>query len=115
MSDAGVSWETLWKSARGTQVAQYLKTAANAVRNAALQAKIALQLETPNIYKYRTIMTVFKNNSINYDYLGTSYYPFWSTGNSNGTCKGQDLGKGAKYGDPIKVNISAALKWVKNL
>ncbi|MDD6386866.1 MAG: hypothetical protein PUG11_06355, partial [Lactobacillus equicursoris] len=25
------------------------------------------------------------------------------------------LNKGAKYGDPIKVNISAALKWVKNL
>lgn len=24
-------------------------------------------------------------------------------------------GKEAKYGDPIKVNISAALKWVKNL
>ena len=42
LSDAGVNWETLWKSARGTQVAQYLKMAANAVRNAALQAKISL-------------------------------------------------------------------------
>ena len=93
--DHGGNWEDLWKSAKGTQVAQYLKTAAKAVRNAAPQAKIALQLETPNIYKYRTIMTVFKNNGIDYDYLGTSYYPFWSTGNSNGTYKDQDLGQGA--------------------
>ena len=54
-----------------------------------------MQLETPNIYKYRTIMTVFKKHGIDYDYLGTSYYPFWSTGNDNGTYNGQSLGKGA--------------------
>ena len=93
--DHGGNWETLWKSADGDQVAEYLATAAKAVRNAAPQAKIALQLETPNIYKYRTIMTVFKKHGIDYDYLGTSYYPFWSTGNDNGTYNGQSLGKGA--------------------
>ena len=93
--DHGGNWETLWKSTDGDQVAEYLATAAKAVRNAAPQAKIALQLETPNIYKYRTIMTVFKKHGIDYDYLGTSYYPFWSTGNDNGTYNGQSLGKGA--------------------
>lgn len=93
--DHGGNWETLWKSADGDRVAEYLATAAKAVRNAAPQAKIALQLETPNIYKYRTIMTVFKKHGIDYDYLGTSYYPFWSTGNDNGTYNGQSLGKGA--------------------
>lgn len=99
--DHNGTWQSLWLSVSGDQAAKYLATAAKAVRDAAPLAKIAVQLETPNIDKYRTIMTVLKKNGVDYDYLGTSYYPFWSTGNGNGTYKGKDLGTGANTPDNL--------------
>ena len=100
--DHGGNWRSLWQGKDANQVAQYLATGTSAVRAILPTAKIVLQLETPNIDKYRTIMTVWKNNHVDYDYLGTSYYPFWSTGDNNGTYNGQNLGTGANTPNNLK-------------
>ena len=39
---------------------------------------MALHLETPNVWKYKTIMNTWKRDNVDYDVLGSSYYPFWS-------------------------------------
>lgn len=107
--DHGGNWATTWESADGNKIAKYLATAASAVRNAAPSAKIAIQLETPNINKYRSIMTVLKNNHVDYDYLGTSYYPFWSTHDGNGWYDNVDLGWGAST--PISLEGIEKMAW----
>ena len=79
----GGDWNKLWQSNYGTTVARYLATAAQAVRTTNKDAKIAVQFESPDVNRYRMIMTVLKNNGVDYDYLGTSYYPFWGSSNNN--------------------------------
>ncbi len=64
-------------------IASYLATAAKAVRKADSSAKIAVQFESPDVNKYRSLMTVLKNSGVDYDYLGTSYYPFWGSDSNN--------------------------------
>ncbi|WP_289700943.1 glycosyl hydrolase 53 family protein, partial [Lactobacillus taiwanensis] len=93
--DHGGNWATTWETADGAKVAKYLGVGAKAVRQTLPNAKIAIQLETPNIDKYRGIMTVLRDNNVDYDYLGTSYYPFWSTHDGNGWYDNVDLGYGA--------------------
>lgn len=46
-------------------------------------AQVALHLETPNINNYDTIMTAFRNGGVDYDVLGSSYYPFWGYNSNN--------------------------------
>ncbi|WP_076459673.1 glycosyl hydrolase 53 family protein [Limosilactobacillus caccae] len=94
--DAGESWSNIWSDKnKAAQICEYLSAASQAIRENASNVKIAIQLETPNIDKYRSILTAIKDNNVDYDYLGTSYYPFWSTGDNNGSYDGQDLGTGA--------------------
>lgn len=107
--DHGGNWATTWESDQGNQVAKYLGTASAAVRSVLPNAKIAIQLETPNISKYRSIMTVLKNNNVDYDYLGTSYYPFWSTHDGNSWYDNIDLGYGAST--PINLEAIEKMAW----
>lgn len=107
--DHGGNWATTWEGENGNKVARYLATAASAVRSAVPSAKIAIQLETPNINKYRSIMTVLKNNNVDYDYLGTSYYPFWSTHDGNGWYDNVDLGWGAST--PVSLEGIEKMAW----
>lgn len=107
--DHGENWATIWESDQGNQVAKYLGTASGAVRSVLPNAKIAIQLETPNISKYRSIMTVLKNNNVEYDYLGTSYYPFWSTHDGNSWYDNVDLGYGAST--PINLEAIEKMAW----
>ena len=109
--DHGENWATIWESDQGNQVAKYLGTASGAVRSVLPNAKIAIQLETPNISKYRSIMTVLKNNNVEYDYLGTSYYPFWSTHDGNSWYDNVDLGYGAST--PINLEAIEKMAWRK--
>lgn len=60
----------------------FLNAAASAVRKVSPDTKIALQLETPKLSKYKTVMDAWEKYNVDYDVLGTSYYPFW--GNSSG-------------------------------
>ena len=43
------------------------------------ESLVALHLETPNVKKYQDIMNTWKRDKVDYDVLGSSYYPFWST------------------------------------
>ena len=104
--DHGGNWATTWETADGAKVAKYLGVGAKAVRQTLPNAKIAIQLETPNIDKYRSIMTVLRDNNVDYDYLGTSYYPFWSTHDGNGWYDNVDLG----YGASTPTNLEAIEK-----
>ncbi|MBB1109749.1 glycosyl hydrolase 53 family protein, partial [Limosilactobacillus sp. pH52_RY] len=104
--DHGGNWATIWETADGAKVAKYLGIGAKAVRQTLPNAKIAIQLETPNIDKYRGIMTVLRDNNVDYDYLGTSYYPFWSTHDGNGWYDNVDLG----YGASTPTNLEAIEK-----
>lgn len=78
--DMGEKWSSVWKNTdKSKQINDYLNAGAKAVREAAPKALIALQLETPEPAKYRTIMDTWKRDKVDYDVLGSSYYPFWST------------------------------------
>ena len=63
---------------KGKKLISYLKSGVSAVRKYAPNALVALHLESPNVEKYRYIMDVWEQEGVDYDVLGTSYYPFWS-------------------------------------
>ena len=61
---------------KSTEANKYLKAGIKAVREYTPQALVALHLETPNVWKYKTIMNTWKRDNVDYDVLGSSYYPF---------------------------------------
>lgn len=94
--DKGESYYDIWgNQSDGVLISKYLNAGSKAVRDTLPNAQIAMHIETPNIEKYRNIMNVLKKNNVDYDLLGTSYYPFWSTHNGNGWYDNVDLGYGA--------------------
>ena len=77
--DKGESFKVIWgDKKKSTEVNKYLKAGIKAVRECTPQALVALHLETPNVWKYKTIMNIWKRDNVDYDVLGSSYYPFWS-------------------------------------
>ncbi|KRL87166.1 glycosyl hydrolase 53 protein [Ligilactobacillus apodemi DSM 16634 = JCM 16172] len=94
--DRGESYYNIWgNETKASEICQYLNAGSSAVRKVLPDAKIAIQLETPNVPKYRNIMTALRDNNVDYDLLGTSYYPFWSTNDGNGWYDDVDMGWGA--------------------
>ncbi|OQQ85730.1 glycosyl hydrolase [Ligilactobacillus salivarius] len=94
--DKGESYYDIWgNQSDGTLISKYLNAGSKAVRDTLPNAQIAVHIETPNIEKYRNIMNILKKNNVDYDLLGTSYYPFWSTHDGNGWYDNVDLGYGA--------------------
>ena len=78
--DKGGYWKDVWGDTQKSQtINSYLSAGSRAVRETAPKALIALQLETPNVTKYQAIMDTWERDGIDYDVLGSSYYPFWST------------------------------------
>ena len=77
--DKGEFFNVIWgDKKKSTEVNKYLKAGIKAVRECTPQALVALHLETPNVWKYKTIMNTWKRDNVDYDVLGSSYYPFWS-------------------------------------
>ncbi|WP_455538581.1 glycosyl hydrolase 53 family protein [Terrisporobacter sp.] len=77
--DLGESYKGVWADeTKSKQVNKYLSAGSKAVKEVS-NALVALQLETPNVKKYKTIMNTWKRDGVNYDVLGSSYYPYWST------------------------------------
>lgn len=70
---------------KSKQINAYLNAGAKAVRKTAPDAQIILQLETPDVKKYTNIMNTWKRDKVDYDVLGTSYYPFWSVSAKSNT------------------------------
>lgn len=73
------NYTDLWgEGEKAKKITSYLKSGASAVRKYAPNALVALQLETPNATKYKYIMDAWEREGVDYDVLGSSYYPFWS-------------------------------------
>lgn len=68
---------------RPKNACMFLNSAASAVRKVSPDTKIALQLESPNRSKFKTIMDAWKKYDVDYDVLGASYYPFWANNSEN--------------------------------
>ena len=94
--DRGESYLNIWgNKEKAAQISRYLNAGSKAVRDVLPDAKVAIQLETPNVPKYANIMDALRDNNVDYDILGTSYYPFWSTHDGNGWYDDVDMGWGA--------------------
>lgn len=79
--DIGEDWRTIWKNKEdSSRINQYLKAGIKAVREQTPNALVALHLETPDVERYQTIMDTWKRDHVDYDVLGSSYYPFWNQG-----------------------------------
>lgn len=90
--DHGGTYQGAWDvPARANAICEYLNAGLNAIRAISPSTKTVIQLETPNIDKYANIMNVMQQHNVNYDILGSSYYPFWSCDDQNG----HGLGVGA--------------------
>lgn len=77
--DYGGNWDRVWKSESKSKLADsYIAAGIKACRELTPDALVCLQLETPNVYKYTTIMNCWLRDGLDYDVLGSSYYPFWS-------------------------------------
>lgn len=70
---------------KSKQINAYLNAGAKAVRKTVPDAQIILQLETPDVKKYTNIMNTWERDKVDYDVLGTSYYPFWNVSAKNNT------------------------------
>ncbi len=82
------TWQEAWNNKstvkNRTKIScRYLKAGCEAVRKYSPKTKIVLQLESPNYAKFKTIMNTWKKYEVDYDVLGSSYYPFWSNSSSN--------------------------------
>ena len=78
--DAGKTYDAIWGDKdKSTTINKYLKSGIKAVREVSPETLVALHLETPNVKKYQYIMDTWKRDKVDYDVLGSSYYPFWST------------------------------------
>lgn len=74
-----ISWKDCWQSkAMASRACSFLKAGIKATREESPDALIALHLANPTVARYQPIMDVWKANGIDYDVLGTSYYPFYS-------------------------------------
>lgn len=99
--DAGKTYDAVWgDKKKSTKINTYLKAGIKAVRETLPESLVVLHLETPNVKKYQDIMNTWKRDKVDYDVLGSSYYPFWSTWSKANTpetlAKVQDLA--ASYG-----------------
>ncbi|KRL00874.1 glycosyl hydrolase 53 family protein [Liquorilactobacillus capillatus] len=104
--DKGESYSNIWNNSESAgKISDYLAAGAHAIRETTPDAKVVIHIETPNIDKYSAIMDSLKKNAVDYDVLGSSYYPFWSTGNDNG--------HGLKKGANTPENLIAVEKMVK--
>ena len=66
--DKGESFNVIWgDKKKSTEVNKYLKAGIKAVREYTPQALVALHLETPNVWKYKTIMNTWKRDNVDYD------------------------------------------------
>lgn len=75
----------IWDNENDSKIMNnYLKAGIKATRELCPEALIALHLETINVSKYKKAMDTWQRDEVDYDVLGTSYYPFYNRSkNSN--------------------------------
>ena len=69
---------SVWKNESQYSVLdRYLNAGSKAVREILPDALVTLHIETPNRQIYSMIMDAWEKGNVDYDVLGSSYYPFW--------------------------------------
>ena len=69
---------SVWKNESQYSVLdRYLNAGSKAVREIPPDALVTLHIETPNRQIYSMIMDAWEKGNVDYDVLGSSYYPFW--------------------------------------
>ena len=69
---------SVWKNESQYSVLdRYLNAGSKAVREMLPDALVTLHIETPNRQIYSMIMDAWEKGNVDYDVLGSSYYPFW--------------------------------------
>lgn len=92
--DAGESYKGIWANeSKSKQVNKYLSAGSKAVKEVS-DALVVLQLETPNVKKFKEIMDTWERDDVYYEVLGSSYYPYWSTDKKANTSR--NINKGTK-------------------
>lgn len=90
------------------KIAKYINAGSRAVREVAPSTQVAVQLETPSLSNYQMILDGFAQNNVDYDVLGTSYYPFWGWGGNNPTnLAAVERMIGQRYGKKVVVMETA--------
>ncbi|WP_373892434.1 glycosyl hydrolase 53 family protein [Weissella confusa] len=114
--DKGESYSGVWDDAnKSKNLTALLNAGSKAVRKTAPNALITVHIETPEMNKYDDIMSVLKANNVDYDVLGSSYYPYWSVSakaNTPETLTAVQKMAGEKYGKLFAVMETA---WVNSL
>ena len=76
--DKGGTYKNVWDNAQDAQkLCDYLNAGAKGVRAIDPNALVAIHLETPKADKYNNIMNVLQAHIVDYDVLGSSFYPYW--------------------------------------
>ena len=74
----GGTYKDVWDNAQDAQkLCDYLNAGAKGVRAVNPNALIAVHIETPKADKYEDIMNVLQAHNVDYDVLGSSFYPYW--------------------------------------
>ena len=74
----GGTYKDVWDNAQDAQkLCDYLNAGAKGVRTIDPNALVAIHLETPKADKYNDIMNVLQAHNVDYDVLGSSFYPYW--------------------------------------
>lgn len=109
------NWQEAWtNSTYSDRNNAYLKAGSKAVRKAAPNALVAIHLETPDANKYRTIMDSWKKAGVDYDVLGSSYYPLYGYGSNNPTSLKAVQDEAAKDGKLFVVLETAGINSVED-
>ena len=74
----GGTYKDVWDNAQDAQkLCDYLNAGAKGVRAVDPNVLIAVHIETPKADKYEDIMNVLQAHNVDYDVLGSSFYPYW--------------------------------------
>lgn len=65
------------------RITSLLSSASHAFRESTPDTQLAIHIETPDMHNYDMIMNALKTHGVDYDVLGSSYYPFWGWWGNN--------------------------------
>ena len=66
-----------------SRMISYISSASRAFRESSPDTQLAIHIETPDMHNYDMIMNALQTHNVDYDVLGSSYYPFWGWGGNN--------------------------------
>ena len=85
----GETYKVTWGNAKNAKIlCGYLNAGIKAVRECTPKALVALHLETMSYTKCSDVMNAWKQNNVDYDVFGSSFYQFWQGSSSKNALAG---------------------------